>query len=125
MLKRVLALAGALALGACGGDNNGPARIEVEDSWAGTISSGGASGSLSFTLTETDGAVTGSGSLVAGGDAVSLVVAGSYSPPTVSLTLTADGFESMNLTATVAEESMTGTLNGSGFVNTAFTLQRQ
>jgi hypothetical protein len=43
-------------------------------------------------------------------------------PPNLSLTLSTPGFSDMNLTATVGEQSMTGSLNGSGFINSGITL---
>lgn len=51
-----------------------------------------------------------------------LTVQGTYSSPHLSLTL---AFEDMNLTATVGETDLTGTVNGSGFLNASVTLARQ
>ena len=39
--------------------------------------------------------------------------------------MTASGFEPMNLSGTLGEDEIDGTLNGSGFVNLAVTLTRQ
>jgi len=39
--------------------------------------------------------------------------------------MNAAGFEPMNLSGTVTEDDIDGTLNGSGFVNIAVTLARQ
>lgn len=123
-MRRLLML---LALAACGGDSNEPTRIEAEGQWSGGIhdNSGTTVGNMTLTLVETSGAVTGSGSLTAGTLGLALTTTGTYTPPSLSLTVTAPGFENMNLTATVGETTLTGTLNGSGFVNSGITLNRQ
>lgn len=74
-------------------------------------------------LTEASGAVTGTASLV-GASSVALTVTGTYAAPSLGLTMSALGFNSLNLTATVSGKTMTGTLNGSGFSNTAITLTK-
>jgi hypothetical protein len=56
---------------------------------------------------------------------LAVTASGTYSEPSLSLNLAATGFETVNQTATVGEETMTATLNGSGFVNSAITLNRQ
>jgi hypothetical protein len=80
---------------------------------------------LALTLNESDGTVTGTGTLSTAGDAIALTITGNYAPPNVSLQMNAAGFEPMNLSGTVAEDEIDGTLNGSGFVNIAVTLARQ
>lgn len=125
MRKLVLAGLVALAIGCGGGDSNDTTPT-VEGQWTGTITTDEGSGDLSLTLNEgDDGAVTGTGNLVVPGDALALTVTGNYSPPTVSLTMSAEGFEPMNLTGTVSSSAITGTLNGSGFVNISLTLDRE
>lgn len=115
----------ALTLAACGSDNNGPARVEVEGAWFGSFPfTGGGNGTLQLTLQETNGQVTGSGSI--GFDqAVAVTAQGTYSPPAVSLTLSAPGYSNINLTGTVAQTQITGQMNGSGFTATSVTLTRQ
>lgn len=113
-------------IAACGGDSNGPKRIEVEGSWSGTVvDDNGASDGLSLALTETNGSVTGNGTFIAGTTSVAVQASGTYAPPTVSLTISAPSFEPVNLTASVDESKMAGTINGSGFLNAAVNLQRQ
>lgn len=109
---------------ACGGDKTGPARIEAEGSWSGSFTVAEPI-TLSLTLVETTGNVTGNGTLVSPSASVALSVAGTYVPPALSVSVTAPGFNDLNLSATVGETSMTGTLNGSGFSNQAVTLTRQ
>ena len=125
MRKALLVALGLLASPACGKDSTGPARIEVEGQWSGQLQSDGGSALLVMTLTETNGTVTGSGNIATGTDAIALDANGTYSPPNVSLTLTAPGFSNMNLTATVGQTQMTGTINGSGFVSASVSLTRQ
>jgi hypothetical protein len=80
---------------------------------------------MTLTLTEATGTVSGSGNLSSSSAAVAVTASGTYSPPSLSLNLSAAGFETVNLSATVGEQTMSGTLNGSGFVNSGITLNRQ
>ena len=115
-----------LAAGCGGGDSSTePDDPEVEGQWNGPINTDGGSGSLALTLTETDGTVSGTGTLSVTGDALALTVTGTYAAPNVSLQMTSQGFEPMNLSGEVTDEEIDGTLNGSGFVNIAVTLTRQ
>ncbi|HEU5303131.1 MAG TPA: hypothetical protein VFU40_00680 [Gemmatimonadales bacterium] len=118
----------ALTLVGCGGgDSSGPSNApEVTGSWSGQVAaSNGQSATLAITVTETGGNVSGSGSLTAGTASLSLGASGTYAPPTLTLTLSAQGFEPMVLTATVEETRLVGVLNGSGFDNRAITMSRQ
>ncbi len=96
----------------------------MEGAWSGTVNPGG---TLVLNLTETNGNVTGTGTLTAPGFGVNISASGTYVPSTASasLTLTSQGFEPMNLNATVTETRMVGSLNGSGFNNAAISLDRQ
>lgn len=102
-------------------------ELEAEGSWSGPVhdNSSAAVGTLSLTLSETNGVVTGSGSLNSASNAIAVTASGTYTPPNLSLTMSAPGFSDLNLTATVGKTSMTGTLNGSGFINSSVTLNRQ
>jgi hypothetical protein len=116
-----------LFLAGCGGGDGAtePDEPHVEGQWNGPINTDVGSGSLALTLTEGDGTVSGTGTLSVSGDALALTVTGTYVPPNVSLQMTSQGFEPMNLSGEVAEDEIDGTLNGSGFVNIAVTLTRQ
>lgn len=115
-----------LAAGCGGGDGSTePDDPEVEGQWNGPINTDVGSGSLALTLTETDGSVSGNGTLSVPGDALALTVTGTYAPPNLSLEMTSPGFEPLNLSGDVSEDEIDGTLNGSGFVNIAVTLTRQ
>jgi len=108
---------------ACGGDSSGP-KTTVAGNWTGSgTTSGGSAFTLGLVLVENAGAVTGTGTL-AGGTSIALTVTGTYSAPSVGLTMSSPGFSPLNLTATVSGKSMTGTLNGSGFNNTAITFTK-
>jgi hypothetical protein len=122
-----LVLALLVLVAACGGDSTGPTKIEAEGAWHGTINDNGGNqiGTMSLTLTETSGSVSGTGNLSNAGTGIAVTATGTYSQPNLSLNLTAPGFSAVNLTATVGQRTMTGTLNGSGFVNSAITLQRE
>ncbi len=123
-MRRIWLVALALSMTACGGDSNEPSTPEVEGSWSGTVQP---SGTLVLNLTETDGNVTGNGTLTAPGLGLPITASGTYtrSIASTSMTLSSPGFETMNLNATITEQRMVGFLNGSGFTNAAITLDRQ
>jgi hypothetical protein len=117
----------ALGLLGCGSDGgNGPDDPGVNGAWEGIVrnNEGGAIGELSLTLNETDGEVSGSGNLGNAGVQAAITVDGTYSPPSLSLILSSDGFTDMNLSAEVGETNIVGELNGSGFINADITLHR-
>jgi hypothetical protein len=124
---RYLLVGMMLLVAGCGGGDGStePDEPQVEGQWNGPINTDVGSGSLALTLTETDGTVSGTGTLSVTGDALALTVTGTYAPPNVSLQMTSEGFEPLNLSGEVDEEEIDGTLNGSGFVNIAVTLTRQ
>ncbi len=123
---RYLLILLTLMLTGCGDDGpSEPDTPAVQGQWNGVINTNAGSGSLSLTLNEANGNITGSGTLTVTGDAIALTVTGNYAPPNVSLQMTAPGFEPMNLSGAVNEDEIAGTLNGSGFVNIAVTLDRQ
>ena len=125
MRKIFLAVLVALAAG-CGGDGGSDNTPTLDGQWIGTINTNGGSGELSLTLNEgNNGQVTGTGNLTVVGDALALTVTGNYSPPDVSLQLTNPQFQPTNLTGTVSKDQIKGTLNGSGLVSIAVTLDRQ
>jgi hypothetical protein len=119
-----LAAAGVLA---CGGDSNKPTPIEAEGAWSGQVhdNDGSVLGTLSMTLTETSGTVTGNGNISSPTLAEAINVNGTYTEPNLSVSLTSECCNPINLSATVGETTMTGTLNGSGFINATITLTRQ
>lgn len=117
-----------LTTSGCGGEgstapNNAP---EASGSWSGKVAApSGVTATLTFNVTETNRKISGSGSLAIGASSLGLSVSGTYAPPTISLTISSQGYEPMSLEGTVSETGMIGTLDGSGFVNRAVTLKRQ
>jgi hypothetical protein len=125
MRKVIFAALVAFAAG-CGGDGGSDNTPTLDGQWIGTVNTNAGSGELSLTLNEgNNGQVTGTGTLTVVGDAVALTVTGNYSPPNVSLQMTNPQFEPANLTGTVSKDQIKGTLNGSGLVSIAVTLDRQ
>jgi len=117
--RQAVALSAVLLMG-CGGDQ-GPAPVEVEGAWTGAIGSE----TLSFTVQETSGTVSGSGSLNSTSQAIAVTVSGTFARPAVNLTLTADGFNPIAIQANVGETTLNGSANGSGYVNAVVSLTRQ
>lgn len=127
-LGRKWLLSGALVLAGCGSDKmTGPPPVEVAGRYAGSVQNndGQSIAILTLTLAETNGAVTGSGSFNNAGVGQSILVAGTYTEPNVSLVISSPGYEDINLSGRVTVQSITGTLNGSGFVGSAVVLNRQ
>lgn len=115
-----------LALVGCGEDGgNQPGVSEAEGSWVGTITGDAQEGILEWTLQDTDGSISGSGTVSTASDAVALTIEGTFSPPTLTLTISPEGVENFSFFGTVAEKSMKGRLNGAGFINRTVTLDRQ
>lgn len=117
-----------LVLAGCGGgDSAGPgSAVDVEGTWSGRVSaSNGMSATLEIDVGESAGKVSGTGWLIVTGDSLGLSVSGSYDAPTIDAVISSQGFQPMDLTATVSEGQMVGTLDGSGFENRAITLRRE
>jgi hypothetical protein len=128
MFRGLLVVAALSAMGACGSaDKAGPDPIQAEGSWSGTFPANntGNEVSLSLNLADTNGVIKGDGSLITIEGTFPLSVAGDYTSPRLSLAVTTEGFEPMNLVAIVDTTSMTGTIKGAGFTNEFFTLNRQ
>ncbi|HVX41971.1 MAG TPA: hypothetical protein VHB25_20585 [Gemmatimonadaceae bacterium] len=80
---------------------------------------------MTLTLSQDGSQVTGSGQINSGGTAVALTANGTFAAPSVSLNLSATGFEAMNYTGSLSGNTIAGTINGSGFSNLNLTLTRQ
>lgn len=112
------------SLTACGGDSPAappPPPPTMSGGWTGT--SGGIT--FAFTLSESTGSITGSGNMSNGADAIALTVAGTSAHPSVSMTWSAPGYQPINFQGTRSGNSVMGAMNGSGFVNSALTLNAQ
>lgn len=107
----------ALALSGClfGSDP------KLEGTWSGS----NAGVNYSMTVTENDKTISGSATIIAADASISLTVVGSHVHPTVSLMLSAAGFESFTFAgAFETDDLITGRLNGSGFQNEQISLLR-
>jgi hypothetical protein len=117
-----------LVLAGCGGgESAGPGTgVDVAGTWSGRVTlSGSTASTLQISITEHGNDVSGTGWLKVTTDSLGLSVSGSYDSPSLTATISSQGFEPMQLTATVSETEMVGTLDGSGFENRAITLRRQ
>lgn len=115
-----------LFLTACG--DKGPTEPKTPPPPSASGAWQGTSGGLVMTLTlsETQQAVSGSGNLTFGSNALAVTVQGTHAHPSVGLTLRASGYEDINFQGSFTDSNtMSGTLNGSGFSNQSFTLRRQ
>lgn len=113
---------------ACGGDDGPsepktPPTPEFNGTWQ-TSNSG-----LTLTLTtieSADGSISGNGTAKTSTESLALTVTGVHSHPDVTFTGKATGFEDWNFTGQfVGSNTVSGTLNGSGFDGDAATWTRQ
>jgi hypothetical protein len=127
-MKRIvlLVLIATTALAGCGGDSTGPMAVATGH-WFGTMQSTDVIGTtLSLQIVESGGMVTGTASLGGANVPKQLTVTGTYSPPNLSLIMSLGALTpSANLTGTIAGNSMTAVVNGSGFINDPITMARQ
>lgn len=76
-------------------------------------------------MVESAGQVTGNGTFTDASGADAITVTGTFVPPNAALTFAFVGFNPISFTATQTNDhQLTGTLNGSGYVNFAVTLYR-
>ncbi|MGH7618091.1 MAG: hypothetical protein ACREPM_12755 [Gemmatimonadaceae bacterium] len=131
-LTLALSVAVAASLACGGGDSSSsqttaPAVVEKPDP-AGSWNSSAAGGTLTMVLANSNGVVSGSGVFSAGLTSVALTITGAYSASatTVSLSMQATGFQTLNFSGQmISTKQMVGTLNGSGFTNTAWVFNKQ
>lgn len=110
-----------LALGCGGDDPSGPSGAQIDGTWSGTTENG----TLNMTLNETNGDITGDGVLSVGNHSVALTLDGTLTASTVAITGSAPGFDPFDIGATVAGNTMTGTIDGTGFDQVSFSLTRE
>jgi hypothetical protein len=123
-MRRALALLALPLLLACSDNGSEPdSRPNVTGTWSGSVGTG--TGTMTLTHNTSTGQITGNGSISAGVAALAITVQGTYARPTVSLTVSSPGYEPFNFTGTHSGNSITGVINGSGFVNTGVTLTKQ
>jgi len=118
---------GATTITATVGSTKGDAQLTVASpvagTWAGVISSTGQT--LTVSLTETQGTVTGVGTLSMNtGGATALFISGTYVAPTIGLRFNAGTTSQFNLVGTISGKTMTASLTGAGFTGDLVTLSR-
>src|SRR5688572_2621065 len=108
MRRLLLTAAVMLALG-CGGDGGTePDHPAAEGNWSGTVNTGSGTGVLELALDDADGDITGGGTLTVPSGVLGISVSGSYDPPNISLTMSIPGYQPVDLTGTVGENSISG-----------------
>lgn len=111
-----------LVITACG-DSSGPRTPSMTGTWNGSIGSY----SMSITLREQSGSITGNGVDQWSGGSSALTVTGTHNHPQVALTLQSQGYQDMAFTGEFGstDNRVVGQLSGAGFSNESFTLIRQ
>lgn len=108
-------------LGSCG-DPTGLGETNIDDSWTGAV----ATSTLTVTITENHGTITGSGRITGGAAALALNVTGTRAKENVSMTLSSPGYQPMNFEGEIRhKDQITGTISGSGYNALPVTLTRK
>ncbi len=113
-MSRLTALILVLLLaGAC--DSNSSDNRNLNGTWSGLGSSGGGQIQLTLNLTDTNGAVTGTSTIVSNQQSVTLSVSGTFSDPTLDIDMTG-GTTAASFDARMADngDTITGSLTGLG-----------
>lgn len=125
---RSLLLIGLLtvAVGCDSGGDNDDDQEQLRGEWVGTTTLEGTTFTMSLQLTDNNGSVNANG-LITWIDPVSVNGAGTFNFPNFSITLSSSGFADMNFSGTLGAggNTLTGTLNASGFESFAITLTRR
>lgn len=123
MRHRLLSLALAAVVGACGGGDDAPPP-SIDGTWGAT--SQGAGNSLTLRLNSQGTTVSGAGAYADAGRIGVLAVAGTYQPPAVVLTFNYDNGDTALYTATIPDaDHMNGRLTVQGRASTALDFVRQ
>lgn len=121
-----------ILLAACGSATDAPVPPVVDGDWAGTVTTGYGNRFEFFVSVTEDavGVIAGTGQIQAQlgqGSVINLPldVRGAHAHPAVSMTLTSTGYEAMVLSGDfVGDNRIRGSLDGSGFIGQAVTLDR-
>ena len=108
----------------CGGDDNPtqPSNPTLTGAWVGT----GSGFVINATLSQTGTSVSGNGTMAASGISLACTFSGTNVYPNISLTISVLGFQDSNYTGTFSNDNThSGKLNGSGFVDVNLTFVRQ
>jgi hypothetical protein len=121
MRRLFSALALFATLAACGSSSTAPAAT-IAGSWVGPTGTQ----VLSLTLVTNNGMVSGSGTITRTPTGTrALTVSGSFTGSTFTATLSSGIASPFQITATLSESTLTGSLNGSGFAGDPVIMQRQ
>jgi hypothetical protein len=99
--------------------DSGP-EITASGTWSGSTGSQ----TISMTIADNGGTVTGSGTISSSSGPRALTITGSFTKPTLSVTLQSGIAPPANLAGDISGNTLSGTLNGSGFNNTSITMTR-
>ena len=110
-----------LALGCGDDDPSGPSGAQLDGTWSGDTDLG----TLSVTLNETGGNVTGTGLLTAGNHSADLTLEGTLDGSTVEMSVSSPVLTPFDMSATVSGNTMTGTIDGAGPDPVPFSFTRQ
>ena len=110
-----------LALGCGDDDPSGPSGAQLDGTWSGDTELG----TLNMTLNENGGDITGNGLLTAGNHSADLSLAGTLDGSTVAMTVSSPVLTPFDINATIAGNTMTGTIDGAGPDPVAFSVTRQ
>lgn len=124
MQRILVASVVALALAAGCKDTTKPGPMAGH--WAGSFYAG-ATVWVDLHVSESGSDLGGSGTITGGTLTAQVVVAGTYTPPTVSLTLRITGYQASVIDGTInaADTEISGNITGSGFAGQAVTLTKQ
>jgi hypothetical protein len=125
MRRRLGSILFAVALLGCGDDAGAPDTSSLEGVWIGAITGDAQDGTLEWRLTESNGTVSGEGSLSTASASVALEIEGTYQHPGLTLTMHPAGFEDIAFAGTVNDRIIKGRMTGAGLVNRTVTLERQ
>lgn len=121
-MRKVLAVLALTLASACGSDSGTSPTASLTGAWSGPVGTQ----TLSLSLVENSGVVTGSGTLTGTPTGTrAQTVAGTFNGATLNATLSSGSVQPVNLTATLAGTKLSGNLVGSGFTGDAIVLTRQ
>jgi hypothetical protein len=122
-MRNVLTIVLCSLVVACGGSDNATSpKATVGGTWRGVVDGQ----TLSLTLIENAGSVSGTGTITNTPTGTrALTVTGTFVNAAFTATMSSGTLQPIALQATVAGSSMTGNLTGSGFTGEAITLTRQ
>lgn len=122
-MQRIIAVA-AVLLVACGGGSDGSATTEPPKGSVAGVWIGNTGGqTLSLSLVENAGVVSGTGTLTGTSTGTrALIVSGTFSNPSVTATLSSGTLTPFSFQGTLSGTQVAGALSGSGFTNDAITL---